>query len=105
MVVGRVDLRHVAADDLEACKAPHQLLRLAACEVPYLRRARCSRRIKVRTFKKRGVSNESPGPQRLNGFSLLSEYQEVVSDSLLVSDSLITSEGSLCGGPNALRSM
>ena len=38
MVAGRVDLNHVAADDLEAGEAPHELLRLATREAPDLRR-------------------------------------------------------------------
>jgi hypothetical protein len=60
MVVGGVDLHNVAADDLEVGEGPHELLRPAAGEAPDLRRPR-SRRIKVRTSKKHGVSNESPG--------------------------------------------
>jgi hypothetical protein len=60
MVVGGVDLYNVAADDLEVGEAPHELLRLAAGEDPDLWRPR-SRRIKVCTSKKRGVSNESAG--------------------------------------------
>ncbi|HYZ06030.1 MAG TPA: hypothetical protein VE691_13215 [Rubrobacter sp.] len=54
----RVDLHNVAADNLEVGEAPHELLRPAAGEAPDLRRPR-SRRIKVRTSKKHGVSNES----------------------------------------------
>src|SRR5215207_9589602 len=37
MVVGGVDFNHVAADDLEAGEAPHELLRLATREAPDLR--------------------------------------------------------------------
>src|SRR5829696_1838636 len=40
VVVGGVDLYHVAADDLEAGEATHELLRLAAGEAPDLRRPR-----------------------------------------------------------------
>ena len=41
MVAGRVDLNHVAADDLEpAGEAPREFLGLAAGEASYLRRAR-----------------------------------------------------------------
>src|SRR5215211_7866862 len=40
VVVGGIDLNHVATDDLKAGETPHELLRLAACEAPDLRRPR-----------------------------------------------------------------
>jgi hypothetical protein len=68
VVAGRVDLNHVAADDLEAL---HGLLRLATREASDLSGAPTmaafgkpfvfGRRMKVRTPEKRGVSNESAG--------------------------------------------
>ena len=65
VVAGRVDLNHVAADDLEAL---HGLLRfvkppisgaptMAAFCKPFV----FGRRMKVRTPEKRGVPNESAG--------------------------------------------
>src|SRR5215211_4980434 len=45
MVVGGVDLNHVAADDLEAGEAPHEHLRLATREAPDLWRP-CPGRIR-----------------------------------------------------------
>ena len=65
VVAGRVDLNHVAADDLEAL---HGLLRLATSDPPtsgaptmaaFGKPFVFGRRMKVRTPEKRGVTNES----------------------------------------------
>ena len=72
MVAGRVDLNHVAADDLEAGEALHELLRLAACEASDLRRSDdggVRQAFRVRQTHEGAHAREARGLERVGGSS------------------------------------